>query len=258
VTDGPLLREDGSEWLPGGELIYLRTAGLLFAEERHRYERDKPLRSQLFIYERSSRTWERVLWAEESAGRREFQYRIVGTGLAYPFGLAEFPETVHAPVSVYTGESDRTRLGLLDIIETGKVVVGEKRDMVDGSSCWVVEGTKGLGYVDDWKAYLDPGMNFCPRRIERTGNAGKDLVTYEDYTQMNNGMWFPKRIRYLRENTGKDGKTERIMHLFTIEEAAAGIPISSPMGNRQMTVVPESISLEVPAGAKAVNMDIVR
>jgi len=243
--------EDGKK--ETSSVVYLRSPKFLMAEEMTTSGR--AVRGALTVYDRGSGRWERILWSEKN-GRRSADSREVGTDLCQPFIQGEFPETVYAPVSVYTADQKTGFLGLVDLIGTGKVVVHERRETVDGVSCVVVEGKRQQGFADDWKAYLDPEMNFCPRRIEAVREKGETsrMITtfFEKYTRLTNGMWFPKRIRYVRE-VSEGGKAKRSETLFSVEEIYPGIPVRSPFGDLPLTMSPDTLTVHCAPGVKTVS-----
>lgn len=215
------------------EVWYVRTPKVLFVENKS-FRNGVLRRTKKELYERDTNSWKAIETQRSDKPVGEF-----GTGMQSSLlSSGDMVETVYAPiVGTVAGWT------LLDLLKSGKVNISGDKKVINGIPCWLVEGNKGLGYVKDWKVYLDPAIGFCPRLIEKGGLVQK-TVSFEEYTQIKEGVWFPKVMVITSIGTDTNGKPYENKSVFSVTDASAGVALS-----------PEGTSIDFPSGITLYDLD---
>ncbi|MFA5392920.1 MAG: hypothetical protein WC081_00805 [Candidatus Ratteibacteria bacterium] len=219
------------------EVWYVRTPKILFLESKY-FKNGVWRMTNKERYEIDTNFWKAITINPSGEQTGEFGTGIQSSGLS----SGDMVETVYTPVV-------GTAAGwtLLDLLKSGKVNINSDKKAINGIPCWVIEGNKSLGYEKDWKAYLDPAIGFCPRLIEISGPSEERTVSFEEYTQIKGGVWFPKSMVMTKRGTDANGKSYENKSVFSITDVSAGVAVS-----------PESTSIDFPSGITLRDLDTER
>jgi len=155
---------------------------------------------------------------------------LIATSLSGPFCDQSLLETARYPL--FAG-APGTRT-LREWLPQG--TVSDHKEQIDGHECWRVTVPGPTRSFDAYVIWLDPGIGFCPRRIDFTPSpaafAGKVKsmeARFGDYRDLGDGVWFPARLEY--ESRLADGAVQ----LRVAEASSVG---SEPAGPKADLLVP--------------------
>lgn len=148
----------------------------------------------------------------------EYRRRVAWNDGSPPQGVDTYdptPNDMDDLTRVESVASYSTGASLLRLVKSGTVL--QKRETVDGHSCW------GVAYdtipdVQRHVIWVDPDIGFCPRRIDLILNKQlRRSKTMRDYRELGYGVWFPKEVLF--ETFDKTGRLED-RHSIKVKEAA--------------------------------------
>ncbi|MCM8759894.1 MAG: hypothetical protein NC906_09025 [Candidatus Omnitrophica bacterium] len=197
--------------------VYVRTKDYMILKSDGFLHGETHIMTSLTTYDRKKDRYQTLItWNEKIKSETERISGEIGTGTGV-FPDLDMPDPALLKVSDV--------LFLQDLISGKnniKVDVSEKKEMIDGYPCYMLNATNLKG-GRECQIWVDPSICFCPRQvIIKYPDSSFFLLKLKQYRKVEKEVWIPSTVERIAAFKKEDGSIKKTACLIELEEVTAG------------------------------------